>query len=193
VVTANDTFNYLAVLFSIIIGLAVTELLQNTRDLVISRRQVKLYWPAALRAATLLLVLAQTWWAIFGLRTHTVWTFGMYAAVLTQIVLLYLTASLALPNAARDNAIDMRVAYFGHAGPSYGLLVAAAIASVLKDLVLDAHLPDSANLTFHAAFIAIALLSAFSRSDKIHRATTLAMFSAFVGYVIVLFDRLPGS
>jgi hypothetical protein len=137
---ANDTFNYLAVLFSIIVGLAATELLQGLRDLLVARRRVVLYWPAIVRVATLLLI-----WAIFGLQGHLDWTFGMYAIVLLQIVLLYLVTSLALPSILPEGEIDMRALYFAHARAFYVLLVAAAAASIAKDVVIDGRLPDPGN------------------------------------------------
>jgi hypothetical protein len=188
---ANDTFNYLAVLFSIIVGLAATELLQGLRDLLVARRRVVLYWPAIVRVATLLLILAQTWWAIFGLQGHLDWTFGMYAIVLLQIVLLYLVTSLALPSILPEGEIDMRALYFAHARAFYVLLVAAAAASIAKDVVIDGRLPDPGNLVFHAGFVAVALAAAVSRRDWVHKGATLITFLSFVAYVVLLFDRLP--
>lgn len=188
----NDTFNYLAVLFSIIIGLAATELLQGIRRLLIARRRVIPYWPSLVLAATLLLVLAQAWWAIFGLREHTDWTFGMYGTALLQIVLLYLVAALALPIVETEGEIDMRASHFAHAKPLYLLLVAAGVASVVRDLVINNKLPDTTNLAFHAAFIAIGLAASMSREEWFHKAATSVIFLAFVAYVGLLFNRMPG-
>ena len=183
---ANDTFNYLAVLFSIIVGLAATELLQGLRDLLVARQRVVLYWPAVTRVATLLLILAQTWWAIFGLRGHLDWTFGMYAVVLLQIVLLYLVTSLALPSVLPEGEIDMRALYFAHASAFYLLLVAAAAASIAKDAVIDGRLPDPGNLLFHAGFIVVALAAAASRRDWVHKGATLVIFASFIAVLSVL-------
>lgn len=189
---SNDTFNYLAVLFSIIVGVAATELLQNIRGLLVARQRIIPYAPALIRTATLMLILAQTWWAIFGLRTHLDWTFGMYGAVLLQIVLLYLVTALALPTVTdNDGAIDMRAAYFAHSRLFYLLLVAAAVASVAKDFVIDGRLPDPANLGFHVGLITISLAQALSHSDRLHKAATSLSLLAFSAYVVLLFDKLP--
>ena len=189
---ANDTFNYLAVLFSIIIGLAATELLQSVRGLLVARRRVVVYAPSLIRAATLMLILAQSWWATFGLRTHADWTFGMYASVLLQIVLMYLVVALALPSATDgDGPIDLRAAYFAHSKLVYALLVAAALASILKDYVINDRLPEPANFAFHLLLIAVSAVQAMSRSDLLHKLTTGFSLVAFCGYVVVLFDKLP--
>lgn len=188
---SNDTFNYLAVLFSIIVGLAATELLQNIRSLLVARTRVIPYAPSIVRAATLLLILAQSWWAAFGLRTHLDWTFGMYASVLLQMMLIYLVTALALPAPTGDAPVDMRKAYFAHARLFYGLLLAAAGASVVKDPVLNQELPETANLAFHAYLMTISLAQAISRSDLFHKVATSMSLLAFSAYVVVLFDRLP--
>ena len=189
---ANDSFNYLAVLFSIIIGLAATEMLQGLRALLVARHRTQLYWPALLRAAMLLLVLAQTWWATFGLRTEAVWTFAMYAAVLLHITLLYLVVALALPIPAETGPVNMRALYFAHSRPAYALLIATGLASIAKDVAIDSSLPEATNVAFHAVFIGLGLLAAVSRRDRVHQFVTLALFGLFVAYIVLLFDRLPG-
>jgi len=40
-----DEFSYLSVLLSIILGLAVTQILQVFRGLLLSRARVLIYWP----------------------------------------------------------------------------------------------------------------------------------------------------
>ena len=58
---SGETFDYLAVFFSIILGLAVTEILQGLRRLLIKRERVVLLLPALLWAGVLLAMLAQVW------------------------------------------------------------------------------------------------------------------------------------
>ncbi|MDQ6939493.1 MAG: hypothetical protein M3119_04975, partial [Verrucomicrobiota bacterium] len=77
-----DEFSYLSVLLSIILGLAVTQILQGFRGLMLSRTQVRLYWPTLVWALLLLVVFVQTWWAMFSLRNQQDWTFAGFAIVL---------------------------------------------------------------------------------------------------------------
>ena len=65
-----DEFSYLSVLLSIILGLAVTQILTGFRGLLQSRARVQVYWPAIAWAFLLLVICAQSWWAMFGLRSH---------------------------------------------------------------------------------------------------------------------------
>ena len=188
---SNDTFNYLAVLFSIIVGLAATELLQSIRTLLIVRTRVIPYAPSIIRAATLLLILAQTWWSSFGLRTHVDWTFGMYAAVLLQMMLVYLVTALALPTPGDEGPVDLRAAYFAHSRLFYGLLAGAAVASVVKDFVINERLPEPGNMAFHVLLFTVSAVQALSRNDLFHKLATAGSLLAFAAYVVLLFDKLP--
>ena len=50
-----DEFSYLSVLLSVILGLAVTQILKGFRGLLLSRARIRLYWPVIAWAALLLL------------------------------------------------------------------------------------------------------------------------------------------
>jgi len=40
-----DEFSYLSVLLSVILGLAVTQILKGFRGLLLSRARIQVYWP----------------------------------------------------------------------------------------------------------------------------------------------------
>lgn len=187
---ATATFDYLAVFFSIILGLAVTEILQGLRRLLIGRDRAVLSLPALLWAGILLATLAQTWWALFGLRALPEWSFGMYAIVLLQAVLLYMAAGLALPEMEETAGLDMPSAYAAHARPFFLLMLGVVVASLLKDMVIRGHLPDAANVGFHALFGTAVAVAAATRNRLFHRVAALFVALLFAAYVIVLFDRI---
>ena len=59
-----EAFGHLSVLISIILGLAITQLLQGLRGLVLERSRIRLYWIPIAWAAIVLLICVQAWWAI---------------------------------------------------------------------------------------------------------------------------------
>lgn len=187
---SGETFDYLAVFFSIILGLAVTEILQGFRRLLIKRDHVVLYLPALLWAGILLAMQAQAWWAMFGLRGLPEWTFGMYAVVLLQTILLYMVAGLALPDLEGDEELDMQAAYMAQARPFFLLIVGVVAVSLLKDVVIRGHLPDSDNLAFHAGFATMAAIAAMTSNAWYHRISSLLAAVLFVVYIDALFDRI---
>jgi len=71
-----DQFSYLSVLMSIIVGLAITQILKGYRGIVLSRQRVVTYWPTLVWSGSLLVMNVQSWWASFGLREVQNWTFA---------------------------------------------------------------------------------------------------------------------
>ena len=63
-----ESFNYLSVLLSIILGLAIMQVLQGFRGLILTRAKVKLYGPTLIWSGLTLLMVIQGWWASFGKR-----------------------------------------------------------------------------------------------------------------------------
>ena len=187
---ANEIFNYLAVLFSIILGLAVTEILQGFRRILLVRRRLIGYWPAILWGFILLVICAQTWWALFGLHGENEWTFGMYGIVLAQTALLYMVAGLSLSGADEESGFDMRNAYFDNARPFFLLLVAMTGTSLAKDLIISGRLPDPANIAFHALFALAGLIAATTRNEHYHRINAPLVALSIGAYVTVLFNRI---
>lgn len=90
-------FDYVFVLVSIIIGLAVTHLLQGVVTMTQTARGKPLYWVHLLWVANLLFNLVFWWWFEFGLRLVAQWTFQLYAFVLIYAVLMYVICALLIP------------------------------------------------------------------------------------------------
>lgn len=185
-----DEFSYLSVLLSIILGLAFTEILTGFRGLLQARGRVRLYWPSLLWSFVLLVIYAQTWWAMFGLRTHHQWTFAGFAVVLLHMILLYMLAGLVLPHIGTTEAIDLRANYFSEHRWFAGIAVLTVGASLAKDLVLDGTLPGGMNLAFHLSFATIALIGGITRREWYHKFAAVAIAALFALYIVLLFTQL---
>jgi hypothetical protein len=95
-----DNFNYLAVLISIVLGLGITQLLSGFGRWIESRSASPAYAPTVVWAVMLLVMHVQTWWSMYGMRYHEDWTFLEFVVVLLQPIVLYLLATITLPNPA---------------------------------------------------------------------------------------------
>ena len=185
-----DEFSYLSVLLSIILGLAITQILKGFRGMLQSRKRVRLYWPALVWAGLLLVICVQTWWAMFGLRSHHDWTFGAFAIVLFQTIVLYMLAGLVLPDFFGEDAIDLRANYYAHHAWFFGLAAILGLVSIGKDLILNGSLPNPSNLSFHLAFMVAAAIGAITRREWYHKVNILLAAVLFGIYIALLFARL---
>lgn len=185
-----DEFSYLSVLLSVILGLAVTQILKGFRGLVVSRARIRLYWPTILWAVLVLLMCVQSWWAMFGMRLRQDWKFQEFGIVLFQTILTYMLAGLVLPDLFGDAPVDLRRNFFDHRRWFFWIGFAVIAVSVSKDLVLSGGLPSAANLAFHAVFGALLLVGALTPNERYHKLNAIIGFALFVFYTLLLFTRI---
>jgi len=186
-----DTFSYLSVLISIVLGLGVTQVLTGFGRVIEARDRVRVYGPALIWAGVILLIHIQTWWVMFGLRAHEGWTFGAFLMVLLQPLVLYLLAALVLPtDFGGGSPIDLRVHYERHAPWFFGIGVLLLVQSVARDLVLNGTLPAWANLAVHFAFLVLWAGAAVTRRPAYHWFAAVATATLFSLYIAALFAQL---
>jgi hypothetical protein len=185
-----DAFAYLSVLLSIILGLAITQVLQGYRGLLLCRARLKLYPPTIIWSVLLLLFSAQLWWASFGLATHKDWDFATFAVLLLQTVLLYMMSAIVFPDLPVTGRIDLEAHYFREVVPFFGTSLLMLAASIAKDWMLNNRLPTPTNLAFHGFFAAVAALGIATRQRAVHLAIALVMIIFSIVYLTLLFARL---
>lgn len=185
-----DAFSYLSVLLSIIIGLAITQVLQGYRALLLSRRRVKLFFPPLAWSVYILLIATQSWWSSFGLADHSDWEFATFVVILLQTVFLYMLAGLVLPDIPPDQTIDLNRHYFREATPFYVILLAMLLTSLSKGVLLDNKLPGGEEAIFHGVFVTLSVYALFDRRPWIHHVLAVLTGLLLVSYVALLFARL---
>lgn len=186
-----DAFAYLSVLISIIIGLAITQILQGFRGLMLARSRLRPYWPSIVWAVLLLLISVQVWWAMYDLRWYRDWSFFGFAVVLAETVPLYLLAGLVFPDVAHAADTDLRAHYFGNHRWFFVLAMLLIVTSLLKTAVLYGHLPSPLDTGYQALFLVTAALAAWTRREWFHKLVALTSVAIFTTYIAVLFAHLP--
>ena len=185
-----DAFSYLSVLLSIILGLAITQILQGYRSLLLARGRVRFYAPSLIWSGLLLVMVAQLWWASFGLARHHGWTFPQFSVVLLQTVLLYMMAGLVLPDMPEREPVDLRAHFYRERRAFFAVFLAMLVVSVTKDWVLEDRLPARENLAFHGGFALFALAGLLIGRPRFHEIVTPLGALAMAAYVALLFARL---
>ena len=187
---AMDSFSYLSVFISLILGLGVAHLLTGAATLIRSRQAIRIWWPTPLWMAATFLIQVQTWWAMFTLRTVEQWSFGAFMVVLLQPVAIFMMAALIVPRGRNGDCVDLREDYYGEFRWFFSALLFALGVSITKDLVLNGRLPEPRNLTAHALFIAIAIAALTFRSARAQLTLAIVGLALFSGYIALLFTKL---
>ena len=188
-----EAFNCLSVLISLILGLAITQVLKGFRGLMQSRARLKSYWPAvpwAILIVVIVVIAVRSWWSMYGLGHHEGWTFLAFAAVLAQTIVLYLLAAPVLPDFFGDAAVDLREHYDGHRTWFFALLVLLIVASIGKQLALVGALPPPTDLVFRLAFAAMGASGIAIARPRWQEFLAVAAALVIGAYIALLFTRL---
>lgn len=113
-----ELFEFLMVLVSIIIGLAIAELLTGSARLLRARGTVEFYWLHTLLILGVGLAMLQIWWESWGLRNVPAVTFLQLCLLLASPVALFMMAHLLFPG--RGEPTGMRDYYFQQAPLLWG-------------------------------------------------------------------------
>lgn len=187
-----DAFSYLSVLLSIILGLAMAQVLQGYRAILLARGRVRLSAPVLIWSGLLLLFATQAWWASFGLREREHWDFLSFAMILLQMILLYMLTAVIFPDVAPSGTVDLVEHFDEHRRAFFGFLIGMLIASVCKDLVFDHRLPSTTNLVFHIVGAVTSVIGILAKNARVQLALALIAAAGSVGYIAVLFAQLAG-
>jgi hypothetical protein len=112
-------FEYVIVLISIVIGLALTHLMQRIAGVIQHPGRARVWWVHLVWVAYMFLSVVFWWWWEFQLQHIQTWTFGIYLFVVFYAFYLYLICAMLFPgdlegfDGYRDYFLARRVWFFG--------------------------------------------------------------------------------
>lgn len=178
---------HLLVLVSIIVGLALTDILTSVHQLVHARKRVRFSWFPVGWAVILFYVTVQVWWAsLHGVQEPVYQNFFGFALYLLVPVTLYLVASSVLPDVESEGLVDMQAHYFEHR--TWFFLVAALNISIIVGTdVLQGDPFLNPPRAIHGGFLATFVTLAWTKNRRVH-AIGLTLALALVVVFIVLYS-----
>ena len=125
-----DTFEYITALVAVVIGLAIADLATSLHRLLRQRKVVRWDWVSPLAALLVLAELFNLWWRWRGFTGTTTAEVLPYFVAL---ILIYLTASITLPDEVPEEGLDLR-RYFDE-NRSYFWFVYSSYVAVIITLM----------------------------------------------------------
>ena len=117
-----NTFEYITALVAVVIGLAIADLVTSLHRLLRHRKVIRWDWVSPLAALVILAELFNLWW---GWRGFTGRTMGEVLPYFVALILIYLSASITLPDEVPAEGLDLgryfdeNRSYFWLVYPSY--------------------------------------------------------------------------
>lgn len=175
---------YVSILATLILGLAMADLVQSFHRLMTASGPVRWHWLSPLLALTMLLLILTFWWASF--RWYSQLSDVTIGRVLPDIALfltLFLATAVALPDEVSAKGIDLKDYYLSRASYYWGLQ-AAIIGIVILSATLrapaltgDFFLGQLNNIVVGG----ISLLLVFFRRAWLDSLFAIAMFAMAIG------------
>jgi len=133
VIKAVRIFDYVMMLTAIVIGLALTHLMQGVGKILENPRGTRVWWVHLLWVAHMMLMSVFWWWFEFNLRVVVRWTFQLYAFVLSYAFLIYLVCTLLFPSNLGEHT-DFKSYFLSRRRWFFGLLIAILLVDLLDTL-----------------------------------------------------------
>lgn len=185
-------FEYVFVLASVIIGLAITHLLQGVTGIIQRRDGKPLYWVHLVWVTFMFLTVVFWWWWEFRFQQVQTWTFTLYFFVLLYAVLMYVICALLFPRdlAGYDSWKDYmmaRRAWF------FGLAIAAQPMDILDTWLKGADYLASLGLGYwigKAVIVAAYAVAIVWRDGRYQAAVAVASLAFQVWLVLQYYETV---
>lgn len=107
-----ESFRWIAVVLSMILGLGVTRLLSSCVELFRARGQTRMDWIPLVWAGSIFLWQLQFWWGVLELpHLMKTWTIGSFLTLVSLTLLLFVSAGLVLPSSKLEKNDSLRAAF----------------------------------------------------------------------------------
>jgi hypothetical protein len=177
-----ETFNYIAVMISIILGLGLNQLLAGIGSLVQVRQRVRLYWLHALWVLIIIMGHADMWWSLWAVRASVAWTFPKFVYLLTGPALLVIASHIIMPSEFYEEIhrtrIDLDVHFFNVRRLFFSVMSVLSVWTVFLEPALGVR-----SLFVKFRLIQVAALAAFV-SCAVSKNRVLQAVAAFVILII---------
>jgi hypothetical protein len=182
-------FAFIMTLAAVINGMGIVRLLASFAEYL--RRQSNLeivhYWVFNLWIAFQFLLHILLWWSLWNARAAEAFTFLHYLYLLSGPILLYLSASLLIPDL--DNlAMDMHKHFYSIRVLYFTVIVIFWLWVIFLFPVLAGRFAPTVPVVL--SFLAISLTLRFTANPKIHAAAAISIWLLFIIFVAAFALRL---
>jgi hypothetical protein len=184
-------FDYLTVLVSIVLGLAIANVLTRLAAVVTARERVDFYWPPVVWAIWLFFISVQHWWAEWSVRHTQAWTFGTFWLELLVPVDLFLLSTLVLPEREQNGTLDLGDWYFHNRRWFFAVMFFLPALSIAGEIARSGRMSSTLNLAFLLGFDAVIAVAYFLKGRRAQEWIAAQAMVMTAAYVALLFLRMP--
>jgi len=185
-----QTFEYLGVLVSVVIGLAMTHLVRGIIRVIHSRESTVLYWVHLLWVFNVLYFLLQFWWFFFAWQSLPEWSRAEFFLFIAYALCLSVAAGLLFP--LTEAVSNFQEFFYNHSRWFFGSWLLVHILDVIEVIAkADRGIRPIPEIYFpFIAFMLVGIaIAMFTGNRRFHRVFVVLFFLAGAGYDLVVFSQ----
>jgi hypothetical protein len=189
-------FDYLGVLLSIVLGLALTHVLFGVAHIIQMRRSIRAYWVQLVWAMNVLMYVLAVWWGMSWWRHLPVWRFEEFLFLIGYAIVVFMFAAVLFP-VRFGEGFDCEAYYFANRRWFFGLLALALLLDIPETLAKQTAGLRAVPVQYRI-FIPFALALAgtgfLSGNRRVHAVICVAFLLALLSYeTLTSLDRILAS
>lgn len=189
-IVQEPAYQHVVVVMSIVLGLAVTQLLKGIAQLYRTRSRVRPYWLHSAWVGVLLVFSLLLWWTFWLYRGISEWNFFRFVLYLSPIIALYYLTALVIPDPS-EPVTDLKQYYFSNRRGLFGTFaVCGVLTGATATVVRGLPLTDPSNL-FRLALVLLMLVALRSAGERVH-AVVLVLCTALMFFFIAMYHMRLG-
>jgi hypothetical protein len=182
-----DSFRWIAVVLSMVLGLGVTRLLSSAVEVFRSRHQAKMDWVPFVWAGCVFIWQLQFWWAIIELPGLVkAWSVGSFLVLVSLTLLLFVSAGLVLPPSMLEQNDSLKGSFERDGRWALVSLSAYFAVALIADWMFWNVSPVSSYGVFLVVLTILPLAFVRSRSRRLREAITLLYIPLSLWAALVL-------
>ena len=177
-------FEYLGVLLSIILGLALAHILFAVAHIIQKRHTVRPYWVQIVWAVNVLLFVLAVWWGMFWWRQLAEWHFEEFVFLIGYAIVLFMFAAVLFPIHFPES-LDCESYFFSNRKWFFGLFALALLFDVPETLAKQTaglRSVPAQYMVFIPFALALAVTGFLTTNRRAHALISLAFLLAALSY-----------
>ena len=180
-----NSFEYIIVLTSLILGLGVSQVLVGVANLI-TNKNIKWSLPHAMMTALIFLTQIQEWWITYQYSmTVPAWSLLSVMMLMTYPILLFVAARILFPyNEIQNEAVDLEEYYWMRWPALFTIFLIVGVTSIVQNVIFS-DIPITDQYLQILLVLAFALFLFFKLKNRVlHIAFLGLQLLIWVGYLV---------
>jgi hypothetical protein len=190
----GDSFNYVAVLVSIIIGLGITRVLSQLSEAIQVENRESNYWVHTLWMFNTFLFLMLSWWVFYRWHVAPEWNFFLFIWVTVAPTLIYLASGVLCPGELESTgAKNWREYYFVNRGGFFFILAPIWPLDIIDTLLKGKqHFIEQGSLYLPtmALWSCGCIIAGITSNERYHAFWSICFPLSVIGYTMMVLLKL---